>query len=231
MSEFDIEERPVKRARVAKKDAHLHEVMIKYKTTDEKFPTCWHVYKMAADRNAEIKKKEREQRQEEAPIEDQIKRDLNKAMRHNNFAEKLKETPGKEKQAEGLRAKSAETLEKARELYNELDESKRSEFFGDAERACLESGELPVSASALNELKQEAAKKIMHLAAERDELNKKIGTFEQEIKRSRKITGLVRKELSEILSATKEDAVKQRIRRLLKAVPGDAETSDDQSSA
>ena len=75
----------VKRARVSKKEAHLHEIMIKYKTTDPNYPTCWHVYKMAATEDAERKRKERETKAAEAPIEEQVKKGLAKAIQHNSL--------------------------------------------------------------------------------------------------------------------------------------------------
>lgn len=225
-----------------KTEVFLRDGLIKYRMSYKDTPTGWHAYKIVKNREAEFKKAERKRKRDEETPAEQMARKLADAGRFVKSAESLDGQPGKESRAQGMRKSAEKSLKQAKQLYDDLDVEDREaaltnmtpqqRAFITAARAdqdeeqtetvleeYLASTAIPVSDE------QQASGQILKLAEERDHLCRKLDQAKKQIRKSKKVSDFMKRNLEELRTITEGNpAATKKIQHMLKLVVESSET-------
>ena len=207
--------------RACKNEAFMQEQLAKYKTNDPTCPTCWHAYKFAKADEKDVKKRDKEEQKKNQPPVDRIRQLLSEAARRGNFADKLADTPGKEKQAAGMR-KSAETaMTEAVNVYQGLAPDDHRHL-DEQELEWLSRGNIPLLTEYFDadgeddtNRKVQQNKQIEKLVQEREVLCRRLSDFERELAVTKQLSQIMKQELYDLQRVVKDKEIKKRLKKIL----------------
>lgn len=227
MSATDQNNNAKRRApRPCKNEAFMQEKLSHYKTGDTTCPTCWHAYKFAKADEKETKKHEKAELKKNQPPVDQIRDLLYQAARRGQFGDKLAETPGKEKQAAGMKNSAQKAMNDAVQMYKGLAPDDHRHL-DQQEIEWLSAGgtQIPLlsdifdgdAASSENEAnrKLENNKQIEKLVQEREVLHRRLSQFEKELAATKQLSAMMKQELHELQHLIKDKDIKKKVKKIL----------------
>lgn len=209
--------------RACKNEIFLQEKLSKYQTDDPLCPTCWHAYKSVKADEKEIKRQEKEEQKQNQPPVDRIRQLLSDAARRGNFADKLSEQPGKEKQAAGMRTSAENAMGKAVQMFQGLDPNDRAQM-DEQEQDWLARGTIPQLSEYFTgeaqDPKTQQNEQIEKLVREREHLCQRLTKFERELAATKQLSQMMKQELVSLQRVVKDKDIKKRLKKILE----DAET-------
>jgi uncharacterized Zn finger protein (UPF0148 family) len=212
--------------RPCKNEAFMQEKLSHYKTGDSTCPTCWHAYKFAKADEKETKKQEKDEQKKNQPPVDQIRDLLYQAARRGHFGDKLAETPGKEKQAAGMKRSAQKAMTDAVQMYQGLAPDDHRHL-DQQELEWLASGgtQIPLlsdifdgdAASAEDEANRKLKnnKQIEKLVQEREVLHRRLSQFEKELAETKHLSQMMKQELHELQRLIKDKDIKKKLKKIL----------------
>jgi hypothetical protein len=209
--------------RACKNEVFMQEKLAAYKTSDPTCPTCWHAYKFAKADEKEMKKQEKDEQKKNQPPVERIRQLLSEAARRGNFAEKLADTPGKEKQAAGMRKSAEKAMNEAVQVYQGLAPDDHRHL-DEQELEWLSRGDIPLLAEYFDgdgteeatRKSQQHNKQIEKLVQEREVLHRRLSEFERELAATKQLSQMMKQELIALQRVVKDKEVKNRLKAILK---------------
>lgn len=207
--------------RACKNETFMQEKLAQYKTSDPTCPTCWHAYKFAKADEKEMKREEKEEQKKNQPPVERIRQLLSEAARRSNFSEKLAQTPGKEKQAAGMKKSAEKAMDEAVNIYQGLAPDDHRHL-DEQEVEWLSRRNIPllneyfdVDAEGDENRKIEQNKQIEKLIQERENLCRRLSDFERELAVSKQLSRTMKQELYELHQTVKDKEIKKRLKKIL----------------
>ncbi len=210
--------------RASKNEGFMQNKLAQYKTVDPTCPDCWHAYKWAKADEKDVKKQQKDEQKQNQPPIDRIRQLLAEAAKRGNFADKLAEKPGKEKQSEGMR-KSAETaMGNAVRTFQNLSPDERGQL-DEQEQNWLSRGDIPALADyfdgnnddeeAESDHKIQQGKQIEKLVQEREVLHRRLSHFERELAQTKQMSETMKQEINQLIRSVKDKTIKSRLQEIL----------------
>lgn len=206
----------------------MQEKLSHYKTGDPTCPTCWHAYKFTKADEKEMKKQEKEEQKRNQPPVDQIRELLHQAARRGHFADKLADTPGKEKQAVGMRNSAQKAMDQAVDIYKSLAPDDRRHldeqeigWLSTGNRIPLLTEVFDADAAAALAAEDTANRKVQNnqqiekLVQEREQLHRKLTQFEKELTVTKQLSQMMKQELHDLQRVVKDKEIKKRLKKIL----------------
>lgn len=242
----DLPEAPESGPKPTKTEVFLRDGLVKYKMSYRDAPTSWHAYKIVKKQELEFKKAERKRKRDEETPAEQMARKLADAARFAKSAENLDGQPGKESRAQGMRKSAEKSLTQAKQLYDDLEPADREaalENMTPQQRAFVTTARTPVAddddAADTSSLLQEylaasappqdtegqTSEQIIKLAEERDHLCRKLRQAKKQIRKSKKFSDFIKRDLSELQSIIRDNpTATEKVQHMLKIVTETSET-------